>query len=108
MEKGATEKSIESRYNIKTRIEAEEQALASAELVIASTRQEVNDQYAKYEFYNPRRMVVIPPGVDISNFKPPRKTDKTPLFASEELSRFLKKCEDLQYLQYQELTKEKI
>lgn len=91
LEKGTTEKSIESKYNIKTRIEAEELALSSAELVIASTRQEVNDQYAKYEFYNPRRMTVIPPGVDISNFKPPSKKDKTPPFVSEELSRFLKK-----------------
>lgn len=91
LKKGTTEKSIESKYNISTRIEAEEQALASAELVIASTRQEVNDQYARYEFYNPKRMVVIPPGVDISNFKPPHKTDKTPHYVSEELSRFIKK-----------------
>lgn len=91
LERGSTEKAIESKYNISTRIEAEELALSSAELVIASTRQEVNDQYAKYEFYNPKRMVVIPPGVDISNFRPPKRNDKTPLFVSEELSRFLKK-----------------
>lgn len=90
LKRGVTEKAIESRYNISTRIEAEELALSSAELVVASTHQEVNDQYAKYEMYNPKRMVVIPPGVDISNFRPPKRGDKTPSFVNEELTRFLK------------------
>ena len=91
LERGSTEKSIESKYNISTRIEAEELALSSAEFVIASTRQEVNDQYAKYEFYNPKRMVVIPPGVNISNFRPPKRNDEIPPFVNEEISRFIKK-----------------
>ncbi|MDY6821002.1 MAG: HAD-IIB family hydrolase [Deferribacterota bacterium] len=91
LEKGVTEKQIENKYNISKRIEAEEIALSSAELIVASTRQEVNEQYKRYEMYSPRRMKVIPPGVDISNFRPPKRGDTTPQFVSNELSRFLKK-----------------
>ena len=35
---------------------------ASAERVITSTSQEVEEQYELYDFYQPKQMVVIPPG----------------------------------------------
>lgn len=63
---------IEKKYNLSRRIEAEEIALDSAVKVIASTSQEVEEQYSTYENYHPSRMVVIPPGVSLEKFSPPR------------------------------------
>jgi sucrose-phosphate synthase len=68
---GVPEDKIESRYAISTRIEAEEFALESCSLICTSTRQEVKEQYERYENYIPERMEVIPPGVDLSAFHPP-------------------------------------
>ncbi len=69
--KGLKQSSIEDQYNIQTRIEAEEIVLGTANIVVASTRQEVNEQYAEYDNYQPSRMVVIPPGVNLERFHPP-------------------------------------
>lgn len=71
--RGQDESQIEKRYQITRRIEAEEHALDMASLVIASTRQEVESQYALYDNHQHRRMAVIPPGVDVSRFHPARK-----------------------------------
>ncbi len=87
--KGLTEELIESRYNMSRRIEAEETALNSAALVIASTRQEVEEQYADYDRYVPERMKVIPPGVDLSRFSPPQPGADPPPIAAE-MDRFLR------------------
>jgi len=62
---------VDRRYNLPARIEAEEMALDAASLVITSTRQEIDSQYADYECYEPSRMRVIPPGVDLDRFAPP-------------------------------------
>ncbi|MFT5302875.1 MAG: sucrose-phosphate synthase [Mariniblastus sp.] len=61
---------LESTYKFMARIEAEEIALETASMVVASTSQEVEDQYQKYEHYVPERMEVIPPGVDLAAFHP--------------------------------------
>ncbi|MBS0003474.1 MAG: glycosyltransferase, partial [Thioalkalivibrio sp.] len=83
---------VEGRYNISVRIQAEEEALAHAHRVIASTQQEVDEQYAVYDNYHPSRMVVIPPGTDLSRFRPPRRGQgKPPIWAS--IARFLEKPE---------------
>ncbi|MEM9015621.1 MAG: HAD family hydrolase, partial [Verrucomicrobiota bacterium] len=76
------------RYNLPARIEAEELALDSAAMVCTSTHQEVEEQYSVYELYNPERMRVIPPGVDVSRFSPP---DGSNLSATvrEKIERFL-------------------
>jgi sucrose-phosphate synthase len=85
---GLSEQTLETRYRISTRIEAEEQALEAADLVIASTRQEVRAQFERYDHYAPERMRVIPPGVDLTRFSPPSPGwDDDHL--SEELGRFL-------------------
>ncbi len=88
LEKGLTETTIEKRYNITRRIEAEEVALDNASFVVASTRQEVEEQYSLYDRYQPKRMVVIPPGVNLEHFRPPSRTDAPPPFKAE-LDRFL-------------------
>jgi sucrose-phosphate synthase len=72
LDQGMTPNAAEQQYALAQRIEAEEMAMDTASLVIASTAQEVEQQYALYENYHPKRMVVIPPGTDLSRFHPPR------------------------------------
>jgi len=88
-ENGVADEVIEQRYNIERRIEAEEITLGNAALVIASTSQEVRQQYRQYENYHPKRYTVIPPGVDIERFRPPRRGDQQPDIA-DEIQRFLR------------------
>ncbi len=87
---GQKAKELEERYNLARRIEGEEQALETAALVIASTGQEVEDQYQGYDHYQPDRMEVIPPGVDLGRFSPPPLSWRKPPI-SKELRRFLRK-----------------
>ena len=81
---------IESRYNMARRIEAEEDTLSTANLVIASTHNEINDQYARYDQYNPESMTVIPPGTDLHKFLPPDQAgDESESSIAKALNRFL-------------------
>ncbi|MDP4023006.1 HAD-IIB family hydrolase [Methylobacterium sp. NEAU 140] len=50
------------------RISAEEAALARARLVIASSRDEAEVQYAGYAAYEPGRIRILPPGSDLGRF----------------------------------------
>ncbi len=86
---GAKEAAIDSTFHFEERIEAEETALATAALVVASTHQEVDDQYAAYDHYDPSRMEVIPPGVDLDRFSPPGTEMAEPPML-EQLRRFLR------------------
>ena len=86
---GKSDAQIEHDYNMAQRIEAEELTLDAAALVIASTQQERDEQYALYDNYQPRRIRIIPPGVDLDRFYPPdRPAERSPIIA--ELERFLK------------------
>ena len=67
---GGDRQQIEQAYAISRRIEAEEQALAQADLVITSTRQEADHQYSRYGQFRRERAEVVPPGVDASRFHP--------------------------------------
>jgi sucrose-phosphate synthase len=69
---GLEDQELESRYKMSRRIEAEEETLATAQLIVTSTRNEIEDQYEMYDFYHPDRMVVIPPGADLTEFYPPK------------------------------------
>lgn len=69
---GLSSEQIEQRYNMSRRVEAEEIALATAERVITSTHQEIEEQYEIYDHYQPEQMRVIPPGTNIKQFQPPR------------------------------------
>ena len=75
LESGVSLEKIESRYAISRRIEAEEFALETCQLICTSTHQEVREQYECYEHYVPERMEVIPPGVDLESFHPPRENE---------------------------------
>lgn len=87
-----SEETLEKRYRLSTRIEAEEIALETAAMVVASTNQEVEQQYQVYEHYVPDRMEVIPPGVDLTAFRPPLSDEPRPRYA-DELARFLNEPE---------------
>jgi sucrose-phosphate synthase len=76
LDKGLSEEVIEERYHMSRRIEAEERVLRRADLIIASTLQEIDEQYDMYDSETRKRMVVIPPGVDLGRFRPPRRGER--------------------------------
>jgi sucrose-phosphate synthase len=79
---------IEARYNMSRRVEAEEDVLGAAELVITSTNQEIEQQYGLYDHYQPEKMRVIPPGTELASFYPPDGSEHdSPMY--RELGRFL-------------------
>ena len=59
---------IEQTYSISKRIDAEELALAHSNLLITSTKQEADVQYARYGRFSSKNVEVIPPGVDLNRF----------------------------------------
>lgn len=65
-----TPEELERKFKFAAREEGEETALETAAMVITSTAQEVEQQYSIYHHYQPDRMEVIPPGVDLTNFYP--------------------------------------
>ena len=69
---GLSHEDIEKRYNMSRRIEAEELALATAERVITSTHQEIEEQYELYDYYQPKQMRVVAPGTNLKTFMTPR------------------------------------
>lgn len=85
--KGLSREEIENTYNIERRIDAEEEVLANADLVITSTKNEIEEQYGLYNYYDPSRMEVIPPGTNLHQFYPPKKEESI-AFANQ-LDRFL-------------------
>lgn len=85
--RGLSRDEIERTYNMERRIDAEEEILANASLVITSTYNEIEAQYGLYNYYDPARMSVIPPGTDLTLFQPPQGKEKT-TFATQ-LPRFL-------------------
>ncbi|MBD2344727.1 HAD-IIB family hydrolase [Anabaena subtropica] len=88
LEHGTKQETIEENFHISTRIEAEEITLGGAALVIASTHQEVEEQYSVYDRYQPKRMVVIPPGVTLESFYPAADNWQNPPIY-QQLQRFL-------------------
>lgn len=80
---------IENQYHMSQRIEAEEVALDTAAIVVASTEQEVEEQYSTYDHYQPKRMRVIPPGIDLERFHPSGEAEEETR-ACQDLRRFLR------------------
>lgn len=85
--KGLTAEAIENTYNISRRINAEEELLANADLVITSTRNEIESQYGLYDYYDPDCMTVIPPGTNLKRYQPPAEGEVSDL--PEKLRPFL-------------------
>lgn len=74
---------IEERFNMSRRIEAEELTLATAQRVITSTHQEIEEQYELYDHYQPEQMRVVPPGTNLRQFMPPCGDELQSPFFSE-------------------------
>jgi sucrose-phosphate synthase len=85
---GMTMEQIEERYHMLQRISAEEDTLSNADLVITSTRNEIEDQYELYDYYTPEKMAIIPPGTDLEQFYPSTDNNETIAF-NEVLIKFL-------------------
>lgn len=68
LDSGRKAKAIDRQFNFARRIEAEEQVLEHAALIIASTTQERDEQYRLYQRFDPKRCLVLPPGIDFSRF----------------------------------------
>lgn len=83
---GLSRSEIEQAYNITRRIDAEEDVLANADLVVTSTHNEIEEQYGLYSFYDPERMAVIPPGTDLQQFHPVKKDEVIPF--QDQVTRF--------------------
>ena len=84
---GLSSGEIERTYNMVKRIESEEEILANADMVITSTHNEIEAQYGLYNYYDPERMFVVPPGTDLTLFHPPQENEEITFTA--QLSRFL-------------------
>jgi sucrose-phosphate synthase len=61
---------LEERYHLSHRIGVEERVLREADVVIASTRHEVERGYELYEAAPDARFEVIAPGIDVDRFYP--------------------------------------
>lgn len=85
--RGLSRDEIEHRYNMERRVDAEEEILANADLVIASTHNEIEAQYGLYNYYDPMRMSVVPPGTDLTLFHPSTGNEVTSF--TTQLPRFL-------------------
>ena len=68
---------IEKLYCISKRIQAEEEALKSANIVVTSTKQESVYQYSQYLSFSSQKARVIPPGVDHKEFHHVHSTTET-------------------------------
>ncbi len=53
----------------------DKEVLANASLVITSTHNEIEEQYGLYNFYDPGRMSVVPPGTNLELFHPPARNE---------------------------------
>jgi sucrose-phosphate synthase len=73
--KGLSAEEIETTYNMSRRINAEEELLANADLVITSTRNEIESQYGLYDYYDPDCMKVIPPGTNLERYYPAAESE---------------------------------
>jgi sucrose-phosphate synthase len=86
---GVKQEIIDDRYRMDRRIDAEEETLGAASLVVTSTSQEIQEQYGLYDHYQPERMSVIPPGTDLTRFHPPDGSEQKAKI-KQELLRFLR------------------
>jgi sucrose-phosphate synthase len=70
LDEGLTEREIIKRYRIDHRIQMEETVLMKADLVVASTTQEVEQQYGQYDNKDLPPFKVVPPGLDVDKYYP--------------------------------------
>jgi len=77
LEAGLKINQIEKLYFITKRINAEEEALKNADIIVTSTNQESVYQYSQYHSFSPEKSKVIAPGVDHTKFHHIHSTTET-------------------------------
>ena len=70
LDQGMNDAEMIKRFKIDRRIQAEEQILARADLVVTSTHHEIEEQYRLYDNRSIPQYEVIPPGIDVETFYP--------------------------------------
>jgi sucrose-phosphate synthase len=86
--RGMKQSRLYETFSFAERIEAEEETIENSSLLIASSRNEENEQYKLYDHYNPKRIMVNPPGCDLTRYgNPPEKHVAQDL--ADTLGRFL-------------------
>ncbi len=70
LNEGMKEKEIDQVYKMDQRIGVEEEIIKNADLIITSTRQEIEKQYGMYDNKELAKYRVIPPGVNLEKFYP--------------------------------------
>lgn len=70
LQEGMTPEKIEEKFNMERRIAVEENLLQSADVIIVSTQNIIDTQYAIYNNAGAGRFKVIPPGVNPEIFYP--------------------------------------
>lgn len=68
LEEGMKAEEMQKKLFIDHRITVEEEILNNADLIVASTRQEVEKQYGMYRNRDLARYTVIPPGINLRHF----------------------------------------
>jgi sucrose-phosphate synthase len=89
LQAGGREAVLERQFHFSRRIQAEEDAAALTSAFIASTRQEIREQYGSYRNFDPERGHVLPPGTDLARFGPPMAGAGRPRVAAQ-VDRFLR------------------
>ena len=77
LEAGLKINQIEKLYCISERINAEEESLKYADIVVTSTKQESVSQYSQYHSFSFEKSKVIAPGVDHTKFHHIHSTTET-------------------------------
>jgi len=70
LQQGMPSKKIESTFNIRKRIQAEELAIQKTDVVITSTQHEIESQYSQYKAFSKVHFEVLPPGTNDNLFYP--------------------------------------
>jgi len=70
LQEGMSAEKINEKFNMERRIAAEEATIRNADVIIVSTRHEIDTQYALYNVEKGGRFEVIPPGVNTDLFYP--------------------------------------
>ena len=85
---GRKAEAIDRQFHFGQRIDAEEDVLYNASLVVTSTRQEIDEQYGLYRNKDRPRFTVIPPGTDTERFSAPGRRKLSERLLAQ-LDRFL-------------------
>lgn len=75
LDQGLSPEKINEKFNMEKRIAVEEHLLQNANVVIVSTKHEIDTQYNSYKNKDLARFEVIPPGINLDVFYPFYKVD---------------------------------